>query len=145
MKGKPGTAMTDSERRARNAARMRARPKLPSTVESRAALTARMRIWRETAPGRESTRRAARKSYHANKHKAHWRASKGQPVPLWPEPECCELCGGTNPTKGLALDHSHATGNFRGWLCDPCNTGLGFFRDNPVVLRLAAIYVERMS
>lgn len=41
------------------------------------------------------------------------------------------------------LDHCHKSGKFRGFLCTACNTGLGQYRDNPDLLRLAADYLER--
>jgi hypothetical protein len=42
-----------------------------------------------------------------------------------------------------ALDHCHRTGLIRGLLCRfPCNYYLGRFRDNPVLLRRCAEYVE---
>ncbi|WDH80177.1 endonuclease domain-containing protein [Microbacterium esteraromaticum] len=44
--------------------------------------------------------------------------------------------------KLLALDHDHATGAWRGVLCQRCNQAIGMFRDNPQLLRLAADYVE---
>jgi hypothetical protein len=28
------------------------------------------------------------------------------------------------------LDHDHSDDSFRGWLCEPCNTGLGKLGDN---------------
>jgi hypothetical protein len=34
----------------------------------------------------------------------------------------CEICGAE---EGLVRDHSHATLCCRGWLCGPCNRGLG--------------------
>ena len=40
------------------------------------------------------------------------------------------------------LDHSHATGQLRKFLCDLCNKGLGQFRDNADLLRVAADYLE---
>jgi Recombination endonuclease VII len=53
----------------------------------------------------------------------------------------CDICGGSPGIKGLHWDHDHETGALRGLLCTTCNSGLGFFRDSPVVLRLAAEYL----
>ena len=41
------------------------------------------------------------------------------------------------------IDHDHETGKERGLICGHCNTGLGFFRDNPKALRSAASYLLR--
>ena len=52
----------------------------------------------------------------------------------------CAICN--NIAKPQHWDHDHTTGEFRGWLCSTCNSGLGFFRDNPYLLRAAARYLE---
>lgn len=39
-------------------------------------------------------------------------------------------------------DHCHQTNVKRGILCAMCNSGLGFFRDDPVVLERAAAYLQ---
>lgn len=51
----------------------------------------------------------------------------------------CEICGG-RPIK-LCIDHKGSV--IRGILCDPCNIGLGMFRDNPILMRNAIDYLKR--
>lgn len=55
----------------------------------------------------------------------------------------CGLCGGDPVGKGLAVDHDHRTGAVRALLCSHCNAGLGGFRDDPELLKLAISYLER--
>jgi hypothetical protein len=50
----------------------------------------------------------------------------------------CVICG---CETGLCVDHSHQSGRIRGLLCNACNKGLGFFRDNPSLLYRAADYI----
>lgn len=55
----------------------------------------------------------------------------------------CAICGEAPPVGGsLHVDHCHATKRIRGLLCDRCNRGLGYFRDDPVRMRRAATYLE---
>lgn len=55
--------------------------------------------------------------------------------------DCCEICGTADST--LHLDHDHATGVVRGFLCRACNLGLGNFADSPERLMAAARYLKR--
>ncbi len=51
----------------------------------------------------------------------------------------CAIC---KSSDRLCVDHCHATRKVRGFLCDGCNLGLGYFRDDPNRLRAGAAYVE---
>jgi len=55
----------------------------------------------------------------------------------------CNICGEPDkPEKRLHVDHCHSTGKVRGLLCDPCNRGLGCFRDNTLKLEKALSYLR---
>lgn len=41
------------------------------------------------------------------------------------------------------VDHCHETGKVRAMLCDFCNKGIGMLRDDPAIVRKAAVYLER--
>lgn len=55
----------------------------------------------------------------------------------------CEICHKNVDENGkkLAMDHDHATGKFRGFLCHMCNIGLGAFMDSPALVNLAFGYL----
>ena len=62
----------------------------------------------------------------------------------------CAICN--NPSKGLsnngkdikslAVDHCHNTQKVRGLLCQDCNTGIGYFKDNIKLLQSAIDYLK---
>lgn len=59
----------------------------------------------------------------------------------------CAICRRLLAGKGLEpdspqVDHDHATGQVRAILCRPCNTALGMFRDDPVLVERAAKYLR---
>tara|TARA_R100000700_G_C3173803_1_gene148367 strand:- start:1864 stop:2295 length:432 start_codon:yes stop_codon:yes gene_type:complete len=61
-----------------------------------------------------------------------------------PPPERCECCG-EKSDKSLHLDHCHTTKEFRGWLCESCNTGLGKLGDNLEGVQKAVSYLKRVE
>lgn len=56
----------------------------------------------------------------------------------------CEVCKRLEEEVGtLHLDHNHATGAFRGWLCRTCNIGIGMLQDDVQLLSRAIDYLNR--
>lgn len=55
----------------------------------------------------------------------------------------CAICTKKISGRDIHRDHCHATGEWRGLLCNNCNTGLGFFGDDVGVLLRAADYVMK--
>jgi len=51
----------------------------------------------------------------------------------------CAIC--RNQMDPPHIDHDHQTGEVRGLLCQFCNSGLGYFRDNSENLRRAILYL----
>ena len=59
----------------------------------------------------------------------------------------CPICSiGAEDSVGKKtvwnLDHCHDTKKFRDYLCSTCNTGLGFFKDEIVLLNKAITYLN---
>ena len=73
-------------------------------------------------------------------------------VERYPADNRCEICGRTpqeaNPGGRfvrLSLDHCHETGALRGFLCGPCNSGLGQLGDTSKRLHAALEYLLRQT
>lgn len=59
----------------------------------------------------------------------------------------CHICGvpEIECTRKLSMDHDHATGQFRGWLCGNCNHILGKSGDSSEHLLKAARYLKKVE
>lgn len=58
----------------------------------------------------------------------------------------CLICKNTPADwkgKPLCVDHCHETGIVRGLLCNPCNTGIGLFKEDTKAMKSAIDYLER--
>jgi hypothetical protein len=64
-----------------------------------------------------------------------WAAKK----PKLFEPFTCPICNKTTIVgiSKIVLDHNHTTGKVRGYLCESCNTGIGRFDDDTILVRRA--------
>jgi hypothetical protein len=62
--------------------------------------------------------------------------------------EKCAICSKPLYFKGgiqedvTRLDHCHTSGEFRGFLCNQCNSGLGQFKDNTELMSKAIDYIK---
>ena len=55
---------------------------------------------------------------------------------------CCDICSAAPGKRNFALDHDHASGKLRGLLCSSCNTALGLFKDDELLLAKAIKYLR---
>lgn len=54
----------------------------------------------------------------------------------------CALCGRTEVTRRLSIDHDHKTGVVRGLLCPPCNRALGTLGDGEGTIERLRKYLK---
>lgn len=58
-------------------------------------------------------------------------------------PSSCEICETPIALGTAHWDHDHQTREFRGWLCERCNTTLGRVRDSVSLLKRFIGYLEK--
>ena len=59
----------------------------------------------------------------------------------YPEDSKCDCCG--KETDKLNFDECHETDTHRGWICSPCNLGIGRLGDNEEGILKALEYIRR--
>lgn len=90
-----------------------------------------------------------------DRHRRHYLKKNYNVTPEWYDETLasqghgCAICGNvcarvvSGKTRWMHVDHDHTTGKVRGILCNACNTGIGYFKDDIVVLRNAISYLEK--
>ena len=112
---------------AKSAARYAANPEVT---------TARTSAWRKANPEKHR-RNVLEYNYGAGAYE-HFKQQ------LDVQDNLCAICGKDfKSSKDTNLDHNHDTNQLRGALCTGCNTGLGYFKEDPNSLRKAIEYLER--
>ncbi len=57
----------------------------------------------------------------------------------------CAICKKPLTEAQRTIDHDHRTGEARGILCMPCNSGLGMFKEDQTVMAEAIQYLKRKA
>ena len=129
----------------------------PTTGECTACRSAAATRWRINNPEQyklnkiaDSVRRREKACWASPAQRARQqrydRKRRGVPEATRPTPEHCECCGSKLlGGKYTHLDPCHKTGKFRGWLCNRCNRGLGYFDDCIEGLERAISYLKRSA
>lgn len=106
------------------------------------------RKWAQSEQGREASR-----SYYMANREAFLAANRERRSGFTPDffastlegqDYCCAICGDDLRSKAnhhIHADHCHDSGKPRGILCNGCNAGIGFFKDDPERLRAAINYL----
>lgn len=117
------------QRRAKAAAATRRWRKKQDGPEFRAKRVEEVRRWRQKRDGRRY-RLYKHCGYERGDYDRMFQAQDGK----------CAICGRTD--KPLVVEHCHVAEQIRGLTCNDCNTGIGFFRDNPEILSAAIQYLK---
>lgn len=117
--------------------RQRARARRPDVREKSRETT---RAWRHSDEGRAWLRAYSRMRHCGGltpeEQHALYESQKG----------LCASCGDKlRPGRQTHLDHDHATGKARGYLCRCCNIAIAHLKDSPLRARKLAAYLEKHS
>ena len=113
-----------------------------STEESRRRNREYMRERRLDPAFAEAGRQASLAWHYANPEKARLRKQRYTKAHLAPI-GTCPIC--LRPNLKLYNDHCHKLNLKREFICHNCNTVLGHAKDDPEILRRAALYLERYN
>jgi len=96
-----------------------------------------------TLDGFDSWCKTCRGSYRSETRRGHYRTMiSDENLKELLKTESCIICGSE---EKLVVDHCHKTNIVRGMLCNRCNMGLGHFKDDPMLLELAKVYLQCYS
>jgi hypothetical protein len=128
-------------------ARVRARRSLPEVREAQALRAktprykAKMRRWYERWISRPEV--VARLPLLRRKQRFGVSEAE-QAAMLLAQGHCCAACGDPlRPGQGTHLDHDHATGKVRAFLCRSCNVAIAHLRDSPLRAEKIATYLRK--
>lgn len=103
-----------------------------------------MKKWRHKNP--QKTKTANSKNYWRYKLKQNYGMTKEEyEIMHGLQGGVCAICGkseGRKNSNKLFVDHEHKGGRVRGLLCCSCNSGLGMFKDDRVLIERASLYLK---
>ena len=99
----------------------------------------RRRSWAENA--RWKSDEWAHRSRNRRLRSSYGLSIEGYNALLARQGGACAICR-KQPEQRLCVDHCHVTQKVRRLLCRRCNLGIGYFGDDPRLLRRAAAYLE---
>ena len=127
--------------RARNAAWQAANPekvrqyRAGHYVRHAPAIKARNRAWYQANP---------QKVTEAYRKRRYGVTTERMEIQFAAQGWVCAICRTAAPVKGKwMIDHCHASGKFRGVLCNRCNSVLGMSQDRIPVLQEAINYLQK--
>lgn len=85
-----------------------------------------------------------RERYRWKNIRRNYGLTKEEYLALWDSQQgACGICGDALAGVKVCVDHDHSTGAVRGLLCNPCNMGLGSFKDDLNRLAGAMKWLQR--